>query len=177
MTPHRLLATVATASALCVTTAALAASGGGESASVARAASANATAWSRDDGDGPKGLARSSGTGSDSAAGTSAETSTSGGKGSAIAKASVRDVKLFGDLVTADSVIVRASASGAGSSKAGRIGGLVINGKEQQTQTRRHVFNMGGYGKLVAIEDSGTGIVGLSARLTRDYGDYPAGST
>jgi hypothetical protein len=177
VTPHRLLAAVVTASALCATTVALAATGGGEGATTARAASASATAYSRDDGNGPRGLVRSSGTGSDSGPGTSAQTSTSGGKGRAIAKANVNDVRLFGGLVTADSVIVRASASGGATSEAGRIGGLVINGKEQQTQTHRHVFNMGGYGRLVAIEDSGTGIVGLSATLTRTYGKYPAGSS
>jgi murein DD-endopeptidase MepM/ murein hydrolase activator NlpD len=86
-------------------------------------------------------------------------------------------VKLFGGLVTANSVLVRASATGRASSKAGRVGGLVIDGKEQPTQTSRHVFNMGAYGTLVAIDDSGAGIVGLSAKLTRAYGQYPAGST
>jgi murein DD-endopeptidase MepM/ murein hydrolase activator NlpD len=173
---RRALAAAAAASALGLTTVALGASGG-EPTSAARAATATASAYARDDGKGPQGAVHSSGNGAQSASGTSVSTSTSGGKGNALARASVRDVKLFGGLVTADSVLVRASASGAGSERVGRVGGLVINGHEQRTQSRRHVFNLAGYGRLVAIDDSGSGIVGLNAKLTRAYGDYPAGST
>jgi murein DD-endopeptidase MepM/ murein hydrolase activator NlpD len=54
---------------------------------------------------------------------------------------------------------------------------LVVNGKSEGTVTARRVFAMGGYGKLVALDDSGRGIVGLRATLTRAYQSYPAGAS
>jgi murein DD-endopeptidase MepM/ murein hydrolase activator NlpD len=177
VTPHRyILALAATASALGATTVALGAAGD-DGAGAARAASASATAYSRDDGDGPRHLARSSGNGSDRGFGTSATTSTSGGQGRASARAQLRDVRLFGGLVTADSVIARAGAGGGEETEVARVGGLTIDGDELGTHTSRRSFKMAGYGRLTVVDDRGSGILAMHARLTRDYGNYPAGST
>jgi murein DD-endopeptidase MepM/ murein hydrolase activator NlpD len=172
---QRLLAALAATSALGATTAALAA--GEKEATTARVASASAVAYSRDDGDGQRGLAQSSGTGSDRGGGTSARTSTAGGKASASASAQQHGVRLFGGLVTADSVTVRASATNDGATRSGSVRGLVIDGQEVGTQSRRRSFDMGGHGKLVVVDDRGRGIVGLNAKLTRDYGRFAAGNT
>jgi murein DD-endopeptidase MepM/ murein hydrolase activator NlpD len=172
LTPRNILAVAAIAVGLCASAVALAASGGG------RPASANATAYQRQDADGTqKGYVRVTGTDSDRGVGTRVNTSTAGGKGSATGSARIRNVKLFGGLVTADTVSVTASSSGAGDSTSGRVKNLVVNGAGKGTVTSRRAFDMGGYGKLVAVDDSGRGIVGLRATLTRDYQNYPAGAS
>ena len=174
---HRYILAIAAATSAVATTAGLAAAADENEAGAARAASASATAYSRDDGDGPRHLARSSGDGSDRGFGTSATTSTSGGQGRASARAQLRDVRLFGGLVTADSVIASATASGGDVSETARVGGLAIDGEEVGTQTGRRTFSMAGYGRLTVVDDRGSGILGMRARLTRDYESYPAGST
>jgi murein DD-endopeptidase MepM/ murein hydrolase activator NlpD len=172
LTPRNILAVAATAGALCASAVALAASGGGHPAS------ANATAYQREDADGvQKGYVRVTGTDSDRGVGTQVNTSTAGGKGSANASARIRKVSLFGGLVTADAVSVGASSSGSGESTGGRVKNLVVNGSSKGTITARRAFSMGGYGKLVALDDNGRGIVGLRATLSRAYQNYPAGAS
>jgi len=171
------LALAATACVLGATTAALAADGD-SGASKARAAGAAASAYRRGDDSGPtRGYVRVSGNGSKAGSGTSVSASTSGGRGRASARATDKSVSLFGGLVTSDSVSVAASAGGSGSVASGRIRGLRIDGERKGTVSSRAVFSMGGYGRLVALESSGGSIVGLRAKLTRDYEGYAAGTT
>ena len=177
-THARLLTVVATASALGVTAVALAADGGSSSARTTRAASASAAAYARDDGSGAQqGYVSVSGTDSDSGRGTSVTTSTRGGDASASATARARRVTIFGDLVTADSASVAASDSGSGAVKSGRVVNLTVNGTRKGTVTSSHNYRLGGYGTLTVLDGSGRGILALRATLTRDYQQYPAGST
>jgi murein DD-endopeptidase MepM/ murein hydrolase activator NlpD len=177
VTRRRIAATLTAAAALAGATVALA---DDQPASAARAASASASAYARDDGDGtPAGYVSVSVQGSraNSRRGTAASASTAGYKGSASASAQVRDVSLFGDLVTADVASVRANASGGGASKSGSVRNLVVVGSPKGSPTSRATFDMQGYGKLVVLDDRGRGIVALKAHLTRSYGAYAAGST
>ena len=176
-TRSRLIAALSAAAALGVTTAALAA-GDGAPAAKARAASATAAAYAEDGGSGtPSGYVDASGTRSASGPGTAVRTSTRGGSASATARARVRGVSLFDGLVTARLVSVSASASGVGGSEQGRIEKLVVNGVNHGTLGDREAFRMGPYGRVVALDGGGRGIVGLRATLTRDYGGSPAGTT
>ena len=176
-TRKRLIAAVAGATALGATTAALAATGDPPAAE-SRAASASAVAYSQDDGSGtPDGYVEVSGSRSASGPGTSVRSSTRGGAASASARARARGISLFDGLVTARLVSVSASASGSGTSEEGRVERLVVNGSERGTLSSRRAFRMGGYGKVVVLEDSGRGITGLRATLTRAYEGYPPGST
>lgn len=174
---RRLIAALSAAAALGATTAALAADGD-EPAGKSRAASASAVAYSQDDGSGtPDGYVEVSGTRSASGTGTSVRSSTRGGSASAAARARARGISLFDGLVTARLVSVSASASGSGTSEEGRVERLVVQGNEHGTLTSRRTLRMGDYGKLVVLEDRGSGIVGLRGTLTRAYGSHPAGST
>jgi murein DD-endopeptidase MepM/ murein hydrolase activator NlpD len=177
VTRRRIAATLTAAAALIGATVALA---DDQPASAARAASASASAYARDDGNGtPAGYVSVSGQGSraNSRSGTAASASTAGYKGTASASAQVRDVSLFGDLVTADVASVRASASGGGAAKSGSVRNLVVVGSPKGSPTSRATYDMQGYGKLVVLDDRGRGIVALKAHLTRSYGAYTAGST
>jgi murein DD-endopeptidase MepM/ murein hydrolase activator NlpD len=168
------LAALAALAALSATTAALAADGGSPKANGARAASASASAYQRQDAGGArKGYVSVRGNGAKRGVGTSVSASTAGGNGTAGASARIRNVNLFGGLVTAKSVSVAASQD----ARSGRVKGLVVNGESRGTITSRRSFSMGGYGKLVALDAGGRGITGLRATLTSDYKDFPAGST
>jgi murein DD-endopeptidase MepM/ murein hydrolase activator NlpD len=152
---------------------------GKDNGHAARVATAGATAYARDNGDGttPRGYVRSSGDGSQSGNGTSVSTSTSRGHASASASARVDGVSIFNGLVTADTAAVTASASGnGGETKSGRVRRLVIEGARQRTPQSRTTYDMGGYGTLVALDDSGRGILALKAKLTKPYRSHPAGS-
>jgi murein DD-endopeptidase MepM/ murein hydrolase activator NlpD len=179
--PHTRLAAALTATAaLAGATVALAQDGGGgPGATSARAASASASAYRAHDGEGRAlGYVSVSGTGSRSGGGTSVSASTANYKGRASASAHDNDVRLFGDLVTARRVSVRASATGSGgAATSGSVTQLVVAGESRGTQRGRAVYNMGGYGRLVVLDDSGRGITGLKAKLTQQYGQFPAGST
>jgi murein DD-endopeptidase MepM/ murein hydrolase activator NlpD len=177
LTPRNTIALAAAAAALGAATVAVAANG---SAGVrgARAAAANAIAYQRQDADGTqRGWVRANGTDSGRATGTRVTASTAGGKGSATATALIRNVNLFGGLVTADAVSVTAASSDAGDRRSGRVKNLVVNGKSLGTVTTRETHDMGGYGKLVVLDDRGRGIVGLHATLTRAYGNFPPGAS
>src|SRR5215212_5859655 len=175
--PRNILAAIATLAALCATTAALAADSGSK-AERARAASASAGAYQREDADGTrKGAVSASGNDSARGVGTKATSSTTGGTATAAASARIRNVNLFGGLVTARAVSVSASASGSGAGTGGRVRRLVVNGRSEGTVTKRTAFDLGGHGRLVALDDRGRGIIGLRATLTSDYNGFPAGTT
>jgi murein DD-endopeptidase MepM/ murein hydrolase activator NlpD len=148
-------------------------------ATAASAATAGAIAYAQDDGDGtPTGYVSVSGEGrrANAARGTSVSASTASYKGNASASARVRQVAVFGDLVTADLASVRATASGSAEAKGGQVRRLVVAGSSKGSPSSRASFDMGGYGKLVVLDDRGRGIVGLKAHLSKAYGSYPAGS-
>jgi murein DD-endopeptidase MepM/ murein hydrolase activator NlpD len=146
----------------------------------ARTAGAHATAYARDNDDGkdPRGYVTVSGDGRIKGRGTAVTASTAGGKGSADATARVEQVSIFDDLVTADVASVRASATGSGKPrKTGRVTNLVVAGQIEGSPRKRAAYDMASYGKLVVLDGSGRGIVALKAKLTRQYGSYPAGTT
>jgi murein DD-endopeptidase MepM/ murein hydrolase activator NlpD len=145
----------------------------------ARAARAQATAYARDEGDGnPRGFVTVSGDGSrgNSRQGTAVAASTKDGKGSATATARVEQVSLLGDMVTADTASVRASANGGAAATGGRVTNLIVAGDIKGSPRGRATYDMQGYGKLTVLDDSGPGILALKAKLTRPYGSYPAGT-
>jgi murein DD-endopeptidase MepM/ murein hydrolase activator NlpD len=106
---------------------------------------------------------------------TSVHASTSGGKASSAASADVKDVDIFDGLVTAKEVTVRASAGGDSTSTAGSVSGLTINGTAVDTPSGRTVYDMAGYGQLVALGSGATGVLGLQARLDQPYKTHKAG--
>jgi murein DD-endopeptidase MepM/ murein hydrolase activator NlpD len=173
---HTLTALIATA-AIGAAFAATAAGDSETSARAARAASAHASAYAREDDGSRRGYVSVSGNGSDSAGGTSARASTRGGRGSASASARDSGVSIFDGLVRARAVSVRVSASDATGSASGRVSGLTVAGKKRGTFTGTRSFSMGGYGRVTVVQATGSGIVGLRARLSRAYSGYPAGST
>ena len=172
-----IVAAGAATAALAAATAALAADGGA-AAGGARPATAAASAYQRQDTDGTRhGDIRARGTDSMRGTGTDVTSSTVGGHGSASAMARQRNVRIFGGLATADAVSVRASAANGAAQSSGTVRHLVVNGAGRGDVSRRRVFDMGGYGKLVTLDSAGGGIVGLSATLTKDYNGFAAGST
>jgi murein DD-endopeptidase MepM/ murein hydrolase activator NlpD len=78
--------------------------------------------------------------------------------------------------VTAQAVSVSANATGQGANRSGRVKGLVVNGQNEGTVTKRATYDLGGHGKLVVLDDRGRGVLGLRATLTSDYNNFPAGS-
>jgi cell division septation protein DedD len=173
----RAVVLLAVALGLTGTTVAFAA-GSGPGATSAGAASAQATAYARDDGSGnPSGFLTISGTGSRSGPRTAVSASTAGGKGTASATARVDHVSLLGGTVTADLASVTANASGGATATGGKVTNLVVAGTSEGTQRKRAVYDLPGYGRLVVLDDSGQGIVGMKMRLTRQYGSYPEGTT
>jgi murein DD-endopeptidase MepM/ murein hydrolase activator NlpD len=140
-------------------------------------ATASALAYSRQDTSGAQHDAVSvSGTGKRSGHETLAQASTSGGKGAATAAASVEQVNVFDGLVTAQEVRVRASATDGGGSTSGSIFGLAIAGVPKPSPGGRTVYDLNGYGQLVALGSGASGILGMSVQLTKDYKGNKAGS-
>src|SRR4051794_11072324 len=145
-----------------------------------RVATAGATAYARDNGDGaaPIGYVTSTGTGAQSSGRASVSTSTAKGDARATATARVDGVSIFNGLVKADSATASAAASGDGIERtSGSVRRLVIAGEAQRTPTGRTVYDMNGYGAVVALDDSHGGIVAIRAKLTKRYKDHPAGTT
>lgn len=166
------------ATALTGATVALAQDGSGGAAHTARAASAKATAYARDNGDGNKsGFVTVAGSGSRQGRGTAVSASTASYKGSADASAVVEDVSLLGGAVTADVASVRANASGGASSTGGRVKNLVVSGDSKGSPRSRTSYPIDGLGRLTVLDDSGSGIVAMKVRLSRQYGPYPEGTT
>lgn len=98
-----------------------------------------------------------------------------GARGAASAAATVKDVDLFEGLVTAETVKVLADATDAGTSTSGSITKLVIDGQPVDSPTARTVYDLAGYGKLVALDSGATGVLGLRARLDKPYKSHKAG--
>jgi murein DD-endopeptidase MepM/ murein hydrolase activator NlpD len=138
-------------------------------------ATAQATAFARDDGGSVWGLVRSTGTGARTHRGaqsaTSAVTSTRAYKGSASASAKVTHLSLLGGRVRARRVEVAAAAT-----TSGQVTGLVVDGKPVGSPTTRHVYGVKGYGKVIALDNPTSAIVGLTVKLGKRYGRYPRGT-
>jgi murein DD-endopeptidase MepM/ murein hydrolase activator NlpD len=146
----------------------------------ARVATASATAYARDNGDGatPIGYVTSSGNGGQGSGRASVSTSTEKGNARATASVRVDSVSIFNGLVKADTATASAVASGDGTERTtGTVTNLVIAGKLQRTPRGRTVYDMAGYGTVVALDDSHGGIVAIRAKLTKRYRDHPAGTT
>jgi murein DD-endopeptidase MepM/ murein hydrolase activator NlpD len=166
----------ALASAAAVATAALAQ---GTQVAKSGAAAASAAAYARDNGDGarPSHYVTSSGTASHASRGTSATTSTAHGNASATGRARVDQVSIFNSLVTADTATVTASADGrSATASGGEIINLVVGGSSKGSPKRAATYDMQGYGTLDVLQQSGTGITAMRAKLTRPYGRFPKGT-
>jgi murein DD-endopeptidase MepM/ murein hydrolase activator NlpD len=139
-------------------------------------ATATATAYARQDPGGTRAdFVTVNGDGEDAGDATRVRAGTSGGRGVAAASASLEDVDIFDGLVTAQRVSVSAAANADGTSTSGSVGGLVIDGKPANSPTGRTVYDLGGYGQMVALDSGATGVLGLRARLTKPYKTHKAG--
>jgi murein DD-endopeptidase MepM/ murein hydrolase activator NlpD len=150
------------------------------SAKSAPLATASATAYARDNGDGatPIGYVSSTGNGARSSGRASVNTTTEKGNARGSASVHVDGVSIFNGLVKADSATASAAAPGDGTERTyGTVTNLVIAGKLQRTPRGRTVYDMAGYGAVVALDDSRGGLVAIRAKLTKRYRDHPAGTT
>jgi len=142
-----------------------------------RPAGATAQAWARQESSGARrDFVSVDGDGDSSGKQTRVQASTAKGKASATAFAAVEKVNVFDGLVTADEVRVRASATDDGTSTSGAIVNLAIDGTPQDSPDGRTVYDLGGYGRMVALGSGATGILGLRIELTKDYKGNKAGS-
>jgi murein DD-endopeptidase MepM/ murein hydrolase activator NlpD len=158
--------------------AALAAVGASASGDTGRArpASASAQAYAQQDASGRRAdFVSLEDDGGKTGDATRVRASTEGGKASSAASADVKDVDIFDGLVTAKEVNVRASASGDGPSTSGSVSGLTINGTVVDAPAGRTVYDMAGFGRLIALGSGATGVLGLQARLDEPYKDHKAG--
>lgn len=143
----------------------------------ARPASAAAQAFARQDPSGARhDFVSVDGDGDTSGQETRVSASTEGGQGRASAAAAVEAVNVFDGLVTAEEVRVRASADAGGTATSGSITGLAIEGTPAPAPGGRTVYDLHGYGEMVALGSGSTGILGLKIRLTKDYKGHAAGS-
>jgi murein DD-endopeptidase MepM/ murein hydrolase activator NlpD len=141
-----------------------------------RPASASAQAYAQQDPAGQRtDLVTVDGDGDKAGTATHVSASTGGGKATSAASADVKDVSIFDGLVTATEVNVGASAGGDGTSTSGSVSGLTINGTAVDAPAGRTVYDMAGYGKVIALGSGATGVLGLRARLDKPYKTYPAG--
>src|SRR4051794_33172460 len=142
-----------------------------------RPAAAVAQAYARQDSSGAsRDFVSVSGNGDKSGRETRVTASTRNGRASASAAAAVEGVNVFDGLVTADEVRVRAEADGDGTSTSGAVLGLAIEGKPQSAPGGRTVYDLDGYGQMVALGSGSNGILGLRIELTKDYKTNKAGS-
>lgn len=143
----------------------------------ARPASAVAQAFAQQDPSGARiDYVAVRGDGDTSGKETRVTASTQGGSAKASAAAAVEKVDVFEGLVTADEVRVRATADGDGTSTSGAVINLAIEGAPQAAPDGRTVYDLNGYGKLVALSSGSTGILGLKVQLSKDYEGHKAGS-
>jgi murein DD-endopeptidase MepM/ murein hydrolase activator NlpD len=146
-------------------------------ASGSKPAAASAQAFARQEPSGAQTDAVSvSGNGDRSGAETRVNSSTRDGNGRATAFAAVEKVNVFDGLVTADEVRVRAEAAGGDTTTSGAIIGLAIEGAPKPAPDGRTVYDLDGYGSMVALSSGSKGILGLRVRLTKDYKSNKAGS-
>ncbi|MFL5893696.1 MAG: choice-of-anchor P family protein [Thermoleophilaceae bacterium] len=145
-------------------------------AGTGRPASAIAEAYARQD---PSGVrvdyVNVDGDGNTKGDNTHVAASTRGGHGTASASAVVKAVDIFDGLVTADVVRVEADAGGDGTSTSGSVTALTINGTAVRAPTGRTTYDLGGYGRLVALGSGSSGILGLRAHLDKPYKTHSAG--
>jgi murein DD-endopeptidase MepM/ murein hydrolase activator NlpD len=142
-----------------------------------RPASATASAYARQEPSGAQsGAVSVSGNGDRVGSQTRATASTSGGKGRATAFATVEKVNVFSGLVTADEVRVRAEASDGSASTSGAVIGLAIDGKPVASPGGRTVYDLNGYGDMVALGSGSSGVLGLRVHLAKEYKGNAAGS-
>ena len=142
-----------------------------------RPASATAQAFARQDPSGARhDFVSVADNGDTSGAETRVTASTHNGKGRATAFVAAEKVNVFDGLVTADEVRARAEATDSGTSTSGAILGLAIDGQPQQAPDGRTVYDLSGYGKMVALDSGATGMLGLQVTLTKDYKGNKAGS-
>jgi murein DD-endopeptidase MepM/ murein hydrolase activator NlpD len=142
-----------------------------------RPAAASAQAFARQEPSGAQtGGVSVSGNGDRSTSQTRVTASTAGGKGRSTAFATVENVNVFDGLVTATEVRARAEASGGGTSTSGAVIGLAIDGTPRAAPSGRTVYDLNGYGDMVALGSGASGILGLRVHLSKDYKTYKAGS-
>lgn len=141
-----------------------------------RPASASAQAYARAEGNSVNDPVSVSANGDRSGRQTRATASTRGGQGRATAFAAVEKVNVFDGLVTADEVRVRIEAADGGSSASGAVIGLAIEGSPRPAPGGRTVYDLNGYGDMVALGSGSSGILGLRVHLSKDYKGYKAGS-
>jgi murein DD-endopeptidase MepM/ murein hydrolase activator NlpD len=142
-----------------------------------RPATASAQAYARTDaGGGVHGSVSVSGNGDRSGGQTRVTASTRDRQGRATAFAAVGAVNIFDGLVTADEVRVRAEAADGGTSTSGAVVGLAVEGAQRSAPDGRTVYDLNGYGDMVALSAGGSGILGLRVHLSKDYKSYKAGS-
>jgi murein DD-endopeptidase MepM/ murein hydrolase activator NlpD len=179
---QHIAAAVATALALAGTTAALAGSPpANQPIRGAQAATAHAAAYASDDQTGKRrAFVTVSGSGSRSSspknASTAVTASTGNYRGRATAAARVDQVSLLNGMVTADTASVRATAAGGASVTSGRVTNLVVSGNPKGSPTQRTTYDLQGYGKLIVLDQPGRAVVALTAKLSRPYGPYAAGT-
>jgi murein DD-endopeptidase MepM/ murein hydrolase activator NlpD len=143
----------------------------------AQAASASATAFRVRDSAGTHGLVSVSGIAGRTVRGVGASTSTSGGHGTASSYVQLKHVSVYNGLIRASSVKVDASANGYGGGAGGKISNLVVAGESKGSPTKRHTYDLGGFGHMVVLDRNRNGIAGIRATLTRDYEGIPAGAS
>jgi murein DD-endopeptidase MepM/ murein hydrolase activator NlpD len=80
-------------------------------------------------------------------------------------------------MVTADTAATTATASQGATNTSGRVTNLVVAGDSKGSPKKRAVYTIPGYGKLIVLDQSGSAIVGLTAKLTKPYGSYEAGTS
>lgn len=141
-----------------------------------RPARAGAQAYARATGGSVVDSVAVSGDGDRSGDQTRVTASTRGGAGHATAFAAVEKVDVFDGLVTADEVRVRAEAADGGTSTSGAVIGLAVEGTPRPAPDGRTVYDLNGYGKMVALGSGATGILGLRVHLSKDYANHKAGT-
>jgi murein DD-endopeptidase MepM/ murein hydrolase activator NlpD len=162
--------------AIGATAAAIAAgTSGAAPAEKAHPATATATAYARKDAKGVHRQVTATGTQARGSRGIAVSASTAKGKGTASASATVKHLSLFDGLIRAASVTVHASA-GPNAARGGRIGGLRIAGRKKGSPTRTHSYSLDGYGRATVLAKGRHGIVGIRARLSREYKGTPKGT-
>lgn len=150
---------------------------GGDDARGAGSATARAEAFSRSGSTGESGRVSVEGNGSRAGEGTSVSASIEEGRGTADATASVGRVNIFSGLVTSGPAQVTATASARGTTLAGSVQGLAVQGEPVGSFSSAASHDLNGYGTLQVLGSDGTGITALRATLTKDYKSHPAGST
>src|SRR3954454_5674577 len=125
-------------------------------------ASARAQAFARQDPSGARhDFVSVDGDGDTSGDETRGTAATRTGKARATAAVATEKVNVFDGLVTADEVRARAEGTDDGTSTSGSVVGLAIEGRPETAPDDRTVYDLDGYGKMVALDSGPTGVLGL----------------